>query len=123
MRLDYAKWKDSIDFDFLDSRGYLTNEAKELMGDLDCYTLEEFLQTIEGIGKGKFYKNDTNRSDVGNSGHYSDSLSGKFSSDEDDSHDPRDPSTNRTTQHNELYDDMYYVNGQWTKGRTITLKK
>ncbi len=121
MKLDYAKWKDTISFEFLDSRGYLTNEAKELMGEHDCYTLDELLATIEGIGKGRFYKNDTNRSDVGTSGHYSDSLSGKFSIDEDDSHDPREPNKGQKVHMSEysVYDDMYRVNGKWIKGRTV----
>ena len=122
------KWRDRLGFNLLDVDGYLTAEAKELAEELSASNLEELLHRIEATGKGLWYKNDTNRPDVGSKGHYSDSLRGKFSVDVDD-WDAKDSEIKRVGESVYVNDvienveNMYYVDGKWTVGRTITLKK
>ena len=127
MRLDYKKWKDTINFDFLDSRGYLTDDAKELMSEYDVVTLDELLDVLEGIGKGRWYTSDVNRSDVGTRGHYADTISGKFISEDNGRETTEDetgkPVIERESESNhayiEMYDNMYFRNGKWIRGREL----
>ncbi len=131
MRIDHAKWRDSFEGQsFMNADGHLTDFAKELMVKFECYTLEDLLDYMDAKGIGFWYKNDTNRPDVGVRGHYSESLSGKFGigkgGREDDDWDAVDADIKRDSEYQEdtiaRYDDMYYVNGKWSIGRTLTKK-
>ena len=73
MRLDHKKWTDIYDnINLTYGPGYLTNEAKELMKEMECYTLEQLLDKIEKIKQGYWYDDDTRRPDVNISGHQAD---------------------------------------------------
>ncbi len=61
---------------FVDSRGYLTDFAKDIMKELKCYTLEDLLNRLEGSGRGRNVSNDLDRNDVKVTGHMAEVLGG-----------------------------------------------
>ena len=123
MKLDHKKWRDSVTPNLTDSNGLMTDYAKQLCVEHGATSLDDLLWLIESKGKGFWYKNDTNRPDVGSRGHYSDSLAGKFSVEVDDWNAKggtlRRAGEGYVSDVYENVENMYYVNGKWTTGRTI----